>query len=1097
MNRVQSDLALSLPLHGVHLIEASAGTGKTFTLTAWMLRLLLEAGAPLPNLLAVTFTRAATAELRERIRERLRIAEAELAGRAYAGDEAVQTAAIIGQARARGIPDETLRTRLQTALLQIDQASVFTIHGFCQRALSEYGFLAGGLNSDPLFDHADDLQQQVASDLWRSASHGEAGDFESMYALWETPQKLAQDLPRLCDPSRRLLPEAGGSELAGWLHRLREKAASAFGEKLRENRRRTPDQLIEQTWRASAQPRFAAALQRHWPWLLIDEFQDTDPHQWDIFRRIHQAKPDENTGLFLIGDPKQAIYRFRGGDLPTYLRARDYARQQGGEDSLAINYRSRPSVLAAIETLFTGSPAPFGDPAIDFVPVQPAPSATDDALKVEGRAPPGLTIHYLPAHRDGKARRAKSDDEATAVAITVAEIRRLLEHGTLHEGGAQRRVGPQDITVLVRKNAQVAMIREALTRAGIPAAGPGSDSVFASDAASDLRRLLRAIAMPADPQRQRAALATRLLGLDAEQIAATNQYPVRQRQWQVRFETAASQWQRRGPLPALMPFLTGVSRQRLAEQGGARLLTDALHLIELLQAEAPMQHGLHGLLQWFEQHCETPSPRDEHHLRLDADARAVQVLTVHKSKGLEYPIVLLPFTAFGSHAAPRGGLQLVQVRDAADRPAYYAYRSNGSGKQREWILCDPAHEDWLAQQRNDERNEELRLLYVGLTRARHALHLVWGRTSDSNDTALQWLLHGEQCAGSKKNELKPEDLRMRAQQLADASAGTIALRDIPEPLPPQTPWVMPAADAPVPAPRQAERWLRNRSGQYSFSGLRTRHIETLPVRGADDEPAASPLDADTVDEPDRAPVTLLAGPDFGNAVHDALEAADFAAWDGVVGIPPRERPGLRQALQRRGLPQGERAQQQIGDLVVRALNAPLPGIGTLARLPSMQRVSEMEFHFRLGDVPLPALFDLLAAHGHPRQHGEPREGVIEGYMHGYVDLLYRDGDGRHHVVDYKTNRLPGYGSEELAQAVRGNDYDLQYLIYLVAVQRWLRQRFGDAYDAEKHLGGAVYLFLRGLPVAGVADTPVPGIFFDRPAQGLIDALDRLFDGGDE
>lgn len=1081
---IADDIALRLPLSGVHLIEASAGTGKTFTLTAWLLRLLLEAGVPLPQLLAVTFTRAATAELRERVRRRLRVAERLLDGGVAEGEEAQQTAAILEQTRSHGVSSDQLRLRLQAALLQLDEACIFTIHGFCARALKEFGFLAGSLNEDGVIDQAGTIWQQVAEDLWREASATDPAAHAHLRTLWDAPEALAASLPRLCDSARALLPRADASDLAAWLHALRANASKRFADALAERRQRTQDQLIEQAWLACQQSRFAAAVRQRWPMMLVDEFQDTDPRQWEIFQRIHLAETEKQDagGLFLIGDPKQAIYRFRGGDLPTYLHARDFARRVGGQDTLDVNYRSRASVLRAVQTLFTASPLPFLDPGIEFHPVQPSARNPDDVLRRDGAVPPGLRMHWLPADAGGKSRRAKEDDTVSAIAACVAEIAAWLNHGELEENGIRRRVRPSDIAVLVRLNKQITLVRDALARAGIAAASQSNDSVFQSDAATEVLALLEACAHPADPARLRAALATRLLGGTASQLETMEADESLARDWQERIERAAQTWQQRGPLPALLPFLTGTAAERLGERDGARLMTDALHLAELLQAEATSRHGLHGLLRWFAAQCTETPAGDELALRLESDTQAVQIVTLHKSKGLEYPIVLLPFTAFDGGGGGNAGVRCVQAQEDDGAPANYLYKSRGNGKQREIILGDARHDDRLARNDDADRAEDLRLLYVGLTRARHALHLVWGCTHDSNDTPLQWLLHGGEKAGRKTDKLQPADMRRRIEQLAAASQGSLVVQDIGDPPPPEPLRAHAAAEMTPPA-RIAVRALSAAAGQYSFSGLRLRHAEVLPARGADDELAP--------DEGNAEEGVLLRGPDFGNAVHDALESVDFAQW-GVPGQTPSSQAEiLRQSLKRRGLPQSAGAMAQIGRLVSAALTTRLPGDLRLCDLPASQRVAEMEFHFRLGTTRLSDLYALLAQHGYPRSHTQLRAGTIEGLMHGYIDLVYRDGAGVHYVLDYKTNQLLDYSAQGCAAAVRAHDYDLQYLIYLVALQRWLRVRKGADYVPARDLGGAVYLFLRGRVNEVDGER---GVHQDRPPQALIDALDALFDG---
>jgi exodeoxyribonuclease V beta subunit len=1105
------DLALRLPLAGLHLVEASAGTGKTFALTAWILRLLLARGVPLPQLLAVTFTRAATAELRERIRRRLRGAERLLAGAAPRDDEQRQTQRLIAQAVAAN-DASIVHARLAAALVQLDEASVSTIHGFCQRALREFGFIAGSMGDDAVIDDPRDAWSDVAADLWRGANLGPDAGALHLRTLWSTPADLAACLPDLCDPARRLLPAADASALSAWLHGLREAARTRFDAELARRHQRSQDQLLERMHAAMRDARFAAAVSARWPVALVDEFQDTDPQQWAIFRRLHEAgvaRMHDHDGegsaaqaplLGLVGDPKQAIYAFRGGDLGTYLAARDYVRAHGDAcgsnvSTLDVNYRSRPAVLGAIEALFAQRDRPFrSDIAVH--PLIAARKADEDALRVDGAAPPGLTVHWLPAPADAsKNKRPKEEDVRDAVATTVAEIVRLLEHGTLRDGDAERRVRASDIAVLVRKNRQLAWVRDALAAAGIGAATQGNDSVFASDAAGEVHRLLEACAHPGDAPRVRAALATRLLGLDAAAIAAldagaTDAGLPALTAWQAHFETAALTWQQRGPLPALLPFLDGqhlgdaAAAARLAQAGGTRLLTDALHLAELLQARGEASHGMHALLRWFAQQCVAPPQSDELALRLDADADAVQLLTLHKAKGLEYPVVFLPFTAFADDGGGNGGLCRSRVRDEDGAPARYFHLQRGSGKARTMVLCDPArHDGWMAQEADEERAEDLRLLYVGLTRARHALHLSWGHTYDSNASALHWLLHGDEKAGRKGDALQPDGMRARIERLARDSHGAIRVQAMPSPVPPAVlARDVQARAATTPEARIATEVLARGGGQYSFSGLRGQHREALPARGADDEVAAA--------APADAAATPLGGAEFGNVVHAVLEAADFAAWDGVVVAPESAHAAIRRALARHALPQSPEALAQVGDLVARALNAALPGIATLARLPAAQRVAEMEFHFRLAPTRLSALTALLEAHGYARAVPLVRSGSIEGLMHGYIDLLYRDDAGAHYVLDYKTNRLHDYSPAACAQAVADNDYDLQYLIYLVAVQRWLRLRYGDAYKAARHLGGAVYLFLRGLS----AGDPAPGLHRDRPPQALIDGMDALFDG---
>lgn len=1082
---VANDPGLTLPLSGVHLIEASAGTGKTFTLATLVLRLLLERGVPLPQVLAVTFTRAATAELRERLRRRLRLAERlieiDADGTAATDDgEALATTQVIARARAM-TDDATVRLRLSAALLQLDEAAVLTIHGFCHRALRELGFRSGTLADAELVDSADDVWREVADDLWRRASHDDDARWPLLTSAWKTPGALARDLPKLCDPARIQYPAAGESQAAAALHAIRIDATTRFETMMATRAQRTQDQLIERVWHASNDPAFAQALAERWPVLLVDEFQDTDPRQWDIFRRVHAAAGAQGC-LLLIGDPKQAIYRFRGGDLATYLQARVFAQQHGSVVTLDVNFRSRPAVLRAIQTVFDASPAPFIDERIAFHAVAAGGKAGDDDLRVDGRAPAALTVHWLPPGEDKSGTRNKDPEFAMMRAAAVAAIAELLAHGRMHDGDDTRPLRASEIAVLTHTNDQARDMQIALARAGIGAATLSNASVFASDAAADLRRVLESLVAPSDPARFRAALATRLLGFDATALAALDDDEPASHALALRFEQAADTWRRRGPLPALLPFITDSAPRWLRERDGARRLTDALHLAELLQAQSPQRHGLADQLIWFARQCSVPAQAESQSLRLESDAELVQITTVHKSKGLEYPVVVMPFAAYRSGGG-NSGLRVDDFHDAHGQPAR-AWSCKGVLEPDDATAIDK-------EAAREDAAEAQRQWYVGMTRAKYALHVVWSRNRNTEGTALHWLLHAGAPTGRIKDTLDHAGMQARIEQLAADSADSIVMRPF-DPAAPRPQVATQSTAHSLAGARQPRRALRGGAWLHSFSALHARQNEHVILRGADDEAVLPANDDDAA---------ALGGTGFGNAVHDVLEAVDAAAWSlraadsHTAGtLPQAQRDLVEQALSRHGLPVNAASVAQTTRLVTRALNATLPGPARLCALPASQRVAEMEFHFRLQPMRVGTLFELLQQHGYPRQTPAAHpHATLEGLMHGYIDLVYR-ADGRYYVVDYKTNRLPAYDPAALRSAVAQHDYDLQYLIYLVALQRWLRFKRGAAFDPQREIGGAVYLFLRGINLDDGAGDGRSGVHIDRPAQGLLDALDALFDG---
>jgi len=1105
------DVGLRLPLHGARLIEAGAGTGKTFTLATLVLRLVLERGASMSRILVVTFTRAATQELRSRLRRRLRLARQLLISDDVSDDgEAAVAAAVVRAAVARD-GEALVRQRLEAALLQIDEAVVATIHGFCHRALREFGFRAGLLGEQAVVDDAGEVWDEVATELWRIAANAEASAFGHadvyglLAGLWGTPEALAADLPKLCDPLRETHPKRDASEAAAALHALRDAAIARFETRMSSRGECTQDQLIERLWRATRQPEFAAALAERWPLMLIDEFQDTDPQQWDIFRALYDAGDPAQRWLCLIGDPKQAIYRFRGGDLGTYLAARRHvvAQAQDGPAlaTLEANYRSAPGVLRAVDTVFGAHPLPFVVEDIAYRPLRANAAVRDGDLTLGNAPMTAMTVHWLPAApQDPKAHpssalrkgvRGKDEEFALMAAAAVHAIATLLREGRLRHGDGLRAVRPADIAVLVQTNDQVARMRVALANAGIGAAAIATASVFAGEAAVDLHALLAALAEPADTGRFRAALATRLLGWDAARIAALDVDDAATDVAASRFAEAAERWRARGPLPALLPFIVDAAPRWLSETGGTRRLTDALHLAELVQAESAHRHGAAEQLRWFARQCALASADELRQLRLESDSGLVQIATIHKSKGLEYPIVVLPFAAWQG-SRQRKGLGYDDFHEANGQPAR-AWRAKG--------VLEPAQADAIDTEVDREvRAEAQRQLYVALTRAQHALHVVWSRNDQTDATALHHLLHdGAPVTG--KDAIDHAAMGSRLEALAAASQGSIAIRPFDPGAIAATVDDAPrddAMDAPPPA-RIARRRFVDAPRLHSFSSLHARSGDDLPPRGAVDEAAAIDEDAEAAS---------LGGTAFGNAIHDVLEAVDAGAWrrehamqGGLfVGdeIPASQRRLLEHALLRHGLAPSPAHLAQTARLVSRALNVALPGGARLCDLPAARQVREMPFHFRLRPTRIDAVFALLDAHGYPRDRRAPSD-VIDGLMHGYIDLVYRDDAGRHHVLDYKTNRLAAYDPAALRHAVAVRDYDLQYLIYLVALRRWLKLRHGEAYDDAQHIGGAVYLFLRGIDPQedGNTDASRRGVHVDPVPPALLSALDALFDGAED
>ena len=1191
------DPYLALPLDGVRLIEASAGTGKTFTLATLFTRLVVEKGWRIGQILAVTFTDAATQELRKRIRERLALA-AQLVERVPSDQDSPEVALtrVILQ-RQLALGEETpaaLARRLQTAADEIDLASIFTIHGFCTRVLREHALESGHTFDPPtLLPSERELHEELAADLWRVHANDPA-TVDALTWLWSSPEALAGDLSTLIKPLPLLPPrpthsvddpapqlrlaaaaladaieahaedaqaqiatafdrkvfdgrrakrpsfdKAFGELSAGrsaqhwprsdkshlgkllpvqllafckdgmegqcpvsplfdalqcwwhaadareqwlrqqataFLHDLRDEARARLAELKRIGRVQTYDDLIDGVADALEGPHRATLVQQlraQYAIALVDEFQDTDDRQWGIFQRVFgDSEETREAGLapalFLIGDPKQAIYGFRGGDIHTYLKAK---RQADAAPALDRNFRSRPAVLHAIEALYANAgERAFLEADIAFEPVHPGSTRVDADFLRDGTPAPGLTVRVLHNTEGGDLKADPSRQQASDAC--VAAIHQILSEA--REGRALLRgapVQPGDIAVLVRSHKEATRIQQALGAVGIPAVAAGKQSLYATPEAHDLRLLLLALLQPADEGRLRAALSTVLLGEDAEAIDALEREGDAQRSFQVRLLEWRERWQRGGPFAVIADLCAEHAERLLALLDGERRLTNYLQLGELLQQAAGQTLGMHGLLDWLQVQMAHADQDDEQQLlRLESDARRVQIITLHKSKGLEYPLVFLPFVGIG------GG--------APNTEANCTVYANGR-RELHWKL--DKDDSWSAastRSAQEQEAEDARLLYVGLTRAEHAL----------------WIAAGD-LAGLARTRLAP----MLSDLEALRAHPDIAVIEGPvEPRPAQLAF---EREGELPPVRALTRRVPHDWWVYSFTQL--AHADA----GHDTDAAATEVPAPAADEPAGVDLTLeteqpavpleeidprFMGSRFGNVLHDALENTDFAQWGGWQAGQPA--PGEEADILRASLRAEGYAEEDLDDgvamltaLVGQTLTVPLPEGGALHDLPAEARRAEIEFHFAMQPTAVPALLTLLHAHGLVRdRHGFGTRRRLEGLMTGKIDLTYVRAE-RWYVLDYKSNRLPGYDAARLASAMQHSEYDLQALIYTVALHRWLRFRLGAQYDYTRDMGGIRYLFCRGLD-ARREDSP--GLYAHRFDPALVDALDALFAGGE-
>ena len=1162
-----------LPLNGTTLIEASAGTGKTWNIALLHLRLLLERGLTVRQILVTTFTDAAADELKARIRLRLQDAERvalKLAdGTAFATDDQELADFIADRVAVEG--SESLLARLRLAQADVDLAPISTIHSFCRRVLTEFPFDTGVAFA--LGEVADEatLVRECVEDFWRQSFF--APTVDPWYAALVLPQGLATLAARvaaliaapqaerlsvstlplrewwaqfaLADQSalvaaldqlssfkngtrsglhgalKALLAAVAAGDPAGvpwsllarvlthdklnwawkksptrpFIHRREFQALMAarelfVGVELRfvqeaacraaeftaqqlQLRLRARGQSSFSQWIAEVHDRLhgtrgdalAQRLAQTWPAALIDEFQDTDARQWAIFRRLYAQ--DSARTLILIGDPKQSIYAFRGGDIHTYLAAREQLPADRVY-SIQRNFRSHPDLLAALNRIYqlAGSVA-FGASGIDYVAVSPGRPASFATAVL-----PPLVLRLLNSGSGNV-----TDRDPVALAACADDIARMLNDPAARIGA--ERVVPGHIAVLVDTNHQLRQMRALLIQRRVPVVGAGRAHVLDTEWAQDLQLLLHALLHPGDEHAVRGALATRLLGVSASELRCMATDGGAWEDTLERFCDWRQDWERRGILAVIEAIIAEQAPRLLAAADGERALTNLRHLGELLQNAAAECYGPQELYQWLMRARESGDQQEaarDMQLRIESEARRVQLLTIHASKGLEFPIVFLPLAWRYRSERNDVGKDLARFHDAEHRLVL--------------DLGTPQFATHKLLERIEDLQERLRQLYVALTRACHATRLY----------AFDDLKPGVDADDPKRSGL---DLLLAAALASVADAGgnpwdalaalvpTLAL-DTSEPVFASYS-VVDAGQGRRRQARAPQPDLREPYGLYSFSAL-TRAAPTLGdgERGAEDEVSAELSTPSVETAPHSALLALerVKGPRFGDAIHLLLE-------QGPGELPFAQQPGrIAQALAAQAVRlDAERSAEQlaaIARMLDRTLETPLAEGLSLGALTPAARRAEFEFAFALDAARWGQLHRVLAAHGLGDWWPQVEAGrQLRGLMKGYVDLVFAF-DGRYHVLDYKTNflgtRTADYRSEALDLAMRAHHYGLQALIYTVALHRYLGRRIDD-YDPQRHLGESWYLFVRAIGLGADA-----GVWRRRFPPALIGAVDALFDG---
>lgn len=1166
--------SLTFPLSGPSLIEASAGTGKTYTIVNLYLRLLLGHGCTarsVEEILVVTFTNAATAELKERIRQRLNSA---------------YLAFFVG-----GSDDEFLQhliddcddlknamLRLSLAGRQMDEASVFTIHGFCQRTLSQHAFESGVMYEQTLIMDQSEWLQLAVQDYWRTHIVTQSMDLlTQLMTFWSGPKALQYHVQPLihrtaklkkmvtlaqCHADFHVLKQAVTEIKKWWLDKeigvqlsqaklkantrvgkqqthqymqefchadelvptIGKEGWGAFGEEriakaksknstdishidfdrfdrlhalvqstlesiylaysthaletikhnLENNKALhnllAPDDLLtrlEESLQGSKGQSLSKAIADAHPAVLIDEFQDTDPTQFSIFQHIY-GQPENKNSLcwIMIGDPKQAIYGFRGADIFTYIDAKQLVPADH-HFTLARNWRSQANLVSAVNTVFEQSEMGFMfDTSIPFYPVEAAKKQQN--IISDAETLPSMAFQFLSSPQSLPV---SWDTAQRVLAVqTSNQIASLLNNKAML---ADRLISAGDCCVLVRDRAEADLIKSTLHQAGIASVFLIRRSVFSSQMASDLLQLLSALANPADERQLRTALSSELFALDANQLDALLTDDVR---WQSLVEEVFL-WHKEWQLNGVMKVINLICQrfelpQKLVAHyaDGARRLTDLRHLTELLQQQSALIAGESQLLHWFGERILDPDHDNEsQQLRLETDKNLVQIITMHASKGLEFPLVYIPF------ACRYRATKLAMFHD----------------QDQSLTLDYLAHPDSLESAETERLAEDVRLLYVALTRAIYYCSVgVWNNSharlkkqSEFKQSALgRLLLEGTQDASDEAILSALNHLSSKADigvvQISEQQEAETYLQD-------------PQQSLPELHLESLSRQVKRNWQLTSYSAI-SRHQEEAGLEKPGLDEGASIIEGKDIELPplpaEQNRFSFVKGANAGSFLHGVLENIDLGSPDNLSDV-------IQQQGQWFGI--DELWFDLVRNWILDVLQTPIKSAGSdqafrLIDLKPAQYKVEMEFHLPLNHVGVVG-FNRIVNRFFPQQKRHYQFEQLNGMLKGFIDLTFEQ-NGKYYVADYKSNHLgdsaKNYQSPALEQAMQEHDYHLQSILYILALHRWLKLNL-PGYSYKQHVGGALYLFLRGME----KDRENSGVHFLRPDVELIEQLDELFRTG--
>jgi len=1150
MKRRELDV-ISAPLRGANLIEANAGTGKTYNITALYARMLVELKYNVESILVVTYTNAAVSDLKGKIYSRLcSLRDAMTAlknGTKLGNDDPFSTE----YAQKRASSTETDLKSVKGAIRDFDQCSIFTIHGFCQRMLKENAF-SGRIPYDvELTGDSRELIKRPIYDFWRNTVYKADKaiipyltndtpdslidfymDIQGNLAIEvEKPEKMVEDaellncideltncfekvkdsftvnseeLFSLMDNTRKDFPlnkmtyksnltKDSFVELmrlisAGDIHpplenvnkKIHRFTQSAINEKAKtgtiehpffvlvedwynkeaefqetaklytasiryklyeylqnvlekhklKNNLQSYDDLIARMRSAvldnEGQGGMTSSLNKKYSAALIDEFQDTDPYQYDIFNTAFgkQGKP-----FFMIGDPKQAIYSFRGADVFAYLKA---AGAEGNQYTLTSNFRSDPALVESVNSFFKRERS-FLLEEIEYAPSRGA--SADMKLQINGTNQPPMTIWEID--------KVNADNVAKSTARHIAELLNKAESGNATLNG--EKVKPSDIAVLCRSKKQLTKVKRALADCRVPAVVSGSESVFDSDEAKEMVNVLSAVISPFSQTLIKTALTTSIFGFTADHIHGLTETD----EWDAITEEFRN-YNDLINIKGLAPmFFHMAGRRRLYENiaslpSGERKLTNYIHLTELAQQyEAEKKAAPQDILSWLKDKITTADKRgDEAELKMDSDENAVTIITIHKSKGLEYKIVYTPFLMFKREKPKKT----------------YKYHSGDK-----YILDMVGSDYTIEQSSKEDRAEDLRIAYVALTRAKAVCYTAWGVADGHSSSAMSYLINGEFA--------KYDPVAFHSY-----FSGTniqIGAMPLPEVQTYKTVQIKPESANKTFTSEIAKPWQIN-----SFSRL--IHSSSAGVK-----------DTDQFIKPDGQKQILNEfdifsfpkGAKAGTCLHECMEEIYFENY-----TPESIQETVAKKLELFSFDPAYI--NAVAENLRSIIEKDMYGV-RLEDLEEGKYIHEMEFQISTANFLSEEIADIFAKHGEEdfaKAASTLKFKSIQGFMNGFADLIFEQY-GRYYVLDWKSNHLgmdkDAYSNEKMHNEMLGSHYYMQLYIYTLALHMHLSNCLSD-YDYDAHIGGGLYIFMRGINSDGDE-----GIYHHRPKKEIIVEMEKL------